>query len=405
MQLTISVLLGLLPFAVVSDNDWPGYRGDGSATAKAAKVPLEWSKEKNLLWQTTLPGKGPSSPVVVGDTVYITSNSGYKRDRLHVLAFDVASGKQRWERQLWATGGTECHPTTSMAAPTPTADTERVYALFATADLVCFDRLGNLVWYRPLAKEYPGITNQVGMASSPLLAGDALIVPMQNSGETTFCLAVDPKSGKDLWKLPRKREVHWSTPSVMKHNGQTLVLVQDDQALLALDAKTGKEAWRFSGIKPHDIVGPTTLGPDHVVVSGDGVALIKPGANDTTPQLVWKAEKLRLGYCTPIHHQGYLYALTNNGVLNCLDAKDGKQVWQHRLKGTFAACPVLAHDKILLVNEAGTTYVLDPTPKEAKVIATNNLTVPDPMMGTPAVANGRIFLRSDSMLFCVGQKN
>ncbi|HMP16707.1 MAG TPA: PQQ-binding-like beta-propeller repeat protein, partial [Gemmatales bacterium] len=131
-----------------------------------SSVPLTWSKTENLLWTVPLPGQGPSSPIVIDQTVFVTASSGYKQDRLHVFAFDIASGRKLWERQMWATGRTECHPKSAMAAPIPTADRERLYALFATADLACYDHQGNLLWYRALAQEYPSISNQVGMASS-----------------------------------------------------------------------------------------------------------------------------------------------------------------------------------------------------------------------------------------------
>ncbi|MFT3879183.1 MAG: PQQ-binding-like beta-propeller repeat protein [Gemmatales bacterium] len=104
--------------------DWPSYRGNGSA-AGTSNLPLTWSKTENLLWSAPLPGQGPASPIVIGNTVFVTASSGYKQDRLHVFAFDGATGKKQWERQLWATGRTECHPKSAMAAPTPTADSER----------------------------------------------------------------------------------------------------------------------------------------------------------------------------------------------------------------------------------------------------------------------------------------
>ena len=162
--ISIALLLSLSAFVVASD--WPGYRGNGSASGTSS-IPLTWSKTENLLWSAPLPGQGPASPIVIGNTVFVTASSGYKQDRLHVFAFDGSTGKKQWERQLWATGRTECHPKSAMAAPTPVADGERVYALFATADLVCFDHHGNMLLVPPPFSGIPSILNQVGMASSP----------------------------------------------------------------------------------------------------------------------------------------------------------------------------------------------------------------------------------------------
>lgn len=382
--------------------DWPGYRGNGSASG-TSNIPLKWNKTENVLWSAPLPGQGPASPIVIGNTVFVTASSGYKQDRLHVFAFDGSTGKKQWERQLWATGRTECHPKSAMAAPTPVADGERVYALFATADLVCFDHQGNMLWYRPLAQEYPSISNQVGMASSPILASGTLIIPMQNSGEASFYLGVDPKTGKDKWKVKLNKEVAWSTPCLMQQPNRTLVLYQDDVGLHAIDAANGQQAWNFTTFKTNGIVGPSIVGSDKVVVAGDEFAVIQPGSDDTTPKILWKTTKVRLGYCTPLQLDGMMLTLTNNGVINALKTEDGSVLWQQRVKGNFAASPVKVGDKVLVVNEEGTTYIIEPSVKEGKIVATNSVGAEN-MLGTPAVANDRIYLRSDGMLYCIGKK-
>lgn len=382
--------------------DWPGYRGTGTAISNS-NFPLTWSKSENLLWTAPLPGQGPASPIVVGNTVFVTASSGYKQDRLYVFGFDATSGKKLWERQLWATGRTECHPKSAMAAPTPTADSERVYALFATADLVCFDHQGNMLWYRPLSQEFPSITNQVGMASSPVLAGDTLVIPMQNLGDASFYLGVDRRTGKDKWKVKLNKETAWSTPCIMQQPNRSLLIYQDDQGLHAIDAASGQQAWNFTAFKTNGIVGPSVIDNDKVVVAGANFAVIQPGNDDTTPKIVWQSTKVRLGYCTPVMHDGKLVTLTNGGVINCLKADDGTVLWQQRVKGNFAASPVLAQGKLLVVNEEGTTYVIEPGAKEGKIVATNALGAEN-MLGTPAIANDRIYFRSDSMLYCVGKK-
>ncbi|MBL8822845.1 MAG: PQQ-like beta-propeller repeat protein [Planctomycetia bacterium] len=383
-------------------SDWPGYRGNGTAAGKS-NAPLTWSKTENLLWSAPLPGKGPASPIAIGNTVFITASSGFKNDRLHVMAYEGTTGKKLWERQLWATGRTECHPKSSMAAPTPTADKERVYALFATADLACFDHQGNMLWYRPLTQEYPSISNQVGMASSLLLADQTLIIPMQNTGEASFYLAVDTATGNDKWKIKLNKEVAWSTPCLMKQNNRQLLVYQDDVGLHAVDASTGQPAWNFTTFKTNGIVGPSVLDNDKIVVAGDEFAVLKPGADDTTPSIVWKTNKVRLGYCTPLQLDGKMITLTNNGVISCIKTTDGTVLWQQRVKGSFAASPVLVQDKVLVVNEEGTSFILEVGEKEGKILHTNALGAEN-MLGTPAVANDKLYFRSDAMLYCVGKK-
>src|SRR5262249_45411184 len=143
--------------------DWTQFRGPGGAgVSDETGIPTTWSEKENIRWKADLPGRGLSNPVIAGGRVYVTACSGHEQQRLHVLCLDVRNGKKLWERQVWATGNTGCHEKTNMAAPTPATDGERVYALFATADLACFDKNGNLLWYRSLVGDYPTLTNQVG---------------------------------------------------------------------------------------------------------------------------------------------------------------------------------------------------------------------------------------------------
>src|SRR5205085_8282456 len=143
---------------------------------------------------------------------------------LHVLCFDLADGKKLWERQFWATGTTLCHPKTNMAAPTPVTDGERLYALFATHDLVALDRNGGLLWFRSLTGDYPTVGNNVGMASSPVLWKDLLIVAVENPGES-FGVAIDKRTGKNRWRVPRPRDIHGVTPLVIGNGGRAEAVV------------------------------------------------------------------------------------------------------------------------------------------------------------------------------------
>src|SRR6185436_7297544 len=126
---------------------------------------------QHLAWKTDLPGRGLSSPIIIGDKIFVTSCSGPKQQRLHVLCFNASNGAKLWERQFWATGRTMCQPKMSVAAPTPASDGERIVAIFSSNDIVCLDLDGNLLWLRGLGRDYPNASNSVGMSSSLLLAG------------------------------------------------------------------------------------------------------------------------------------------------------------------------------------------------------------------------------------------
>jgi outer membrane protein assembly factor BamB len=396
----VSSILFLLPLPHSVAGDWTQFRGsNGTAVSDETGLPVKWSQTENIRWQAELPGRGLSNPVIAGGKVFVTASSGFQENRLHVLCFDEKTGKKLWERQIWSTGGTACHPKTNMAAPTPATDGQAVYALFATADLVCYEADGTLRWYRSLVKDYPSITNQVGMAASPLLARDLLIVPMDNVGES-FLAGIDLKTGKNRWKVNRPPSLNWVTPVLRQVGQETEILFQDETALNAYDLATGKTRWTYSAQDLSYIPCPIVAG-DLVVTPGKLTVALKPAGKLETPTEVWTSAKVKAtGYASPLFYQDRVYAL-NGVVLWCADPATGKPVWELRLKGPIAASPVAAEGCIYMVNEKGLTQVIKLGDKP-EIIAENNLK--DDILATPAIANGCIYLRSDKKLYCIGKK-
>jgi outer membrane protein assembly factor BamB len=378
--------------------DWPQFRGPGgSAVSTEDNIPVQWSAKDGIAWKVPLSGRGLSCPVVAKDRLYLTSSSGYKESRLHVLAFDPKNGAKLWERQFQSTGNTTCHPKTCMAAPTPVTDGERVFALFACGDVAALDRDGNLLWYRSLATDYPDITNMVGMASSPALWKDVLVLPMDNAGDS-FVLAIDAKTGKNLWKLERPRTINWTTPLVADHvaKGANVVL-QTDNSLVSVDANTGKEIWSISTTGPTTIPSPT-LSDGLLLAPGKETLVLDPSNGGNAPALKWKSSKLVGGYASPLVHKGVVYGMSSIG-LNAMDARDGKEIGQIRMKGPFSGSPIIAGNHLYLVNEEGTGYVVK-LGEKLELVSTNELK--DTILCTPAIHNGKMYLRSDSSLYCIG---
>ena len=159
------------------------------------------------------------------------------------------TGKKLWERRFAATGETACHPKTCMAANTPVTDGEDVYALFGTGDLAAVDHDGNLLWYRSLVGDYPTITNQVGMAASPVVYKDVLLVPMENVGDS-FAAALDKRTRANLWKVKRTKDINWVTPLIVEKGGRAEVLFQTSKELTSYDINTGKVNWSFHRAAP-----------------------------------------------------------------------------------------------------------------------------------------------------------
>lgn len=400
MKYTFSLVFGLVLTLPVMADDWKQFRGPGGRSVSSEnKVPIIWSKTKNIGWKAKIPGRGLSNPIIAEGRVYVTSSSGWQQNRLHVLCFDEKTGKQLWHRQFWATGGTQSHPKTCMAAPTPVTDGKNVYALFATQDLVALDRDGNLLWYRSLTQDYPTIGNNVGMASSPTLWKDVLLVSVENVGES-FAVGIDTKTGHNKWSVPRPRAINWASPIVIEKAGKAQVIFMAPDDMTAYDPATGKEIWTYKkgGLSR---IPSVTFAEGLLLCPGKEMHAIEPGTKKTKPSVAWQERKLQCGYASPLVHNGKIYTLTSRGVLRCADVLTGEEVWSKRLEGAFAATPVLAGNQLYVVNEEGTTYVIK-TGSGPNLIGTNS--VEDKIMATPAIANGAIYLRSDDYVYCIREK-
>jgi len=393
----IGLLLGLVAAAGqrAETRDWPQFRGPGGlGISSETGLPVEWAKDKGIRWRVDLPGRGLSSPVIVDGRLYVTACTGPEQERLHVLCFEARTGRPLWHRQLAATGSTQCNKKTNMAAPTPAADAGRVFALFATCDLAAFDKDGNLLWYRSLASDYPTIGNNVGIAASPVLYKDILFVPMENVGES-FAAAIDARTGRNLWKDGRSQKINWTTPIVVSRGGRAEVLFQSPDELTAYAPETGKRLWSHAA-KLSTIPSP---------VAGDGVVFC-PGGTSVALRLgkeaaerVWESDKLGTPCPSPTYYKGRLYSINSAGIVSCADARDGNVLWRERTQGPYSASPVVAEERLYLVNDAGATTVLK-LGDEPKMLAVNALA--DPMLASPAIACGALYLRSDAYLYCIG---
>ncbi len=392
-------IVTLLTAALAGAGEWSQFRGPAaSGVAEEKGLASSWSPTENVLWKSEVPGRSVASPVVAGGRVYVASASGIRSDKLSVSAYDGKTGALLWHRQLNATGNTGCHPKSSMAAPTPAADANGVYVLFATADLVALDKEGNVRWYRSLAGDYPKIANQVGMASSPILWKDKLIVPMDSDGES-FLAAIDTADGKNLWRVERAKEINWVTPTLRKVGEKAEVMFPSRSGMVAYDADTGKKVWTY-GTEGSTIPTPVMMG-DQVLMMSRGLVCLQP-KGESTPDVVWTSQKLASGSCTPVVYGDHIYNVSAAGVLVCADKK-GNEIWTERLKkGKYWASPIAADGKIFVCNDEGICTVVEAGGEMPKVLATNDLK--EEIMGTPAIANGVIYVQTVKNLYCIGMK-
>jgi len=395
---TWPVALALVCAATASDAaDWRQFRGnDNNSVAPGARLPVKWSENENLAWKVDLPGRGPSSPIVVGDRVIVTCSSGPRQDRLYVICFDAKTGRQRWRRQFWATGRTFCHPTTANATPTPASDGQRIFAFYSSNDLVCLDLDGNFLWFRGLAHDYLEARNDVGMASSPVVVGDTVVVQVENHGDS-FATGIDAATGHTRWRLARDQESSWSSPVVLRgaEAGKEAVLLQSQSGITVLDPQTGKQRWKYD-VKCAGIPS-SVVTSDKVFVPANGLTALRASADPKTDRFVWDSNRIRPGTASPVVHAGRVYVAGGGGILTCADAANGEILWKLRLQGPFWSTPVFAGTHLYVINGKGLAQVVKVGDQKGELIATSNFG--ETIQASPAVADGAYYVRSDKHLW------
>jgi outer membrane protein assembly factor BamB len=388
--------------AAVQAGDWPGWRGPGGLGISDEKaLPVKWSATQNVLWKVPLPGAGLSAPVVWGDRVFLTASDGRASDRLHVLCFDRNDGRTVWHTRLFGSASSEGeYPAGGMAVPTPATDGRRLYAVFGTGDLIALDCDGRPVWIRSLAQEYGPFRNRWGMAASPLLLDDLLVILVDHWGQS-YLLGVDPKTGANRWKTNRDAAVNWSSPLAVTVNGRTQIVVTGTNHVCGYDARSGQELWKVAGMQEQCIPSPVARGGTVYAVSGRKGMTLAIDLHDAKPAVRWKSKRGAPYIPSPVCYGPYYYLLEDEGFGTCLDAATGAEVWRERLGGHYQASPLAAAGRLYYTNLDGVITVVQAGPK-FQVLAKNDLG--ESIAASPAPAHGRLFIRGEKHLFCVGAK-
>jgi outer membrane protein assembly factor BamB len=383
--------------------DWRQFRGnDANGIADGPSPPTTFSDTENMAWKVSLPGRGLSSPIVVGDKVFISASSGPRQDRLHVLCFSAKDGSELWHRQVWATGRTMCHPKSSVAAPTPCSDGKRVFAVYSSNDAVCYDLDGNLQWYRALAVDSPNASNSLGMSSSPVVVDDTLVVMVESDADS-FTTGLAAEDGLTRWKIARPRKANWTSPGIMrgKNGAGDLVLVQSSAGVAAVEPKTGKVAWNYGD--GASTIPSLVVSEDVAYVPSFGVTALRPSPTGSeVPEMVWRAENVKPGTGSPLIYKDSLFVVANGGILNRLDPKDGSKTWQTRLKGSFSGSAVAAGDHLYLFSEDGVGQVVAMKSDAGDLIHSHSLG--ETILCTPAISDGALYVRSDGHLWKIAAK-
>jgi outer membrane protein assembly factor BamB len=398
-------LLLTLTFAALANGlaagDWPGFRGPlGNGVSDEVGLPVALDAKKHIAWRVELPGRGLSSPLVVGDRVFVTASGGTRQDRLQIICLNAADGSVIWQRQFWATGSTMCHKKTSIAAPTPVTDGRRLFAIFSSNDLFCLDLDGNLQWLRGMTLDYPNARNSLGMASSLVLAGGVLVAQVESDSES-FTAGLDKQNGVNLWRVDRPKSANWTTATVQKTgSGTEMLLLQSGKGIHAVNPKNGEVAWHYADgaatIPSSALAGGVLYVPSH------GLTALELADDGRSFKQKWRSSRLRPGTASPLVHRDRVYSLNNAGVLTCGDTDSGKRLWQLRLDGPFGGSPVVADNHLYAFNEEGMVQVVDLSAPEGRIAGEMDLG--EMIQCSPAVSNGALYVRSNRRIWKIARK-
>lgn len=387
-----------LSLLATAQADWPQFRGPNSNGVANGPTPPGDLKADNILWKAELPGRGLSSPIVIGDNIFLTASSGPKQERLHVFCFAAKDGAKLWQRQFEATGRTMSHEKTCVAAPTPCSDGQRLFVTYSTNDVVALDLQGNVLWLRGLTADYPNASNSLGMASSLVVVGETVVAMVENDSDS-FTVGLDVKTGKNVWKLPRKKIANWTSPVTFTMGGKTNVALLSQDGVAAVDPATGSQLWKLPGgtTTPSCAASGSVL---YVPVNGTtAYDLSKPGSE---PEELWQSTQLSNATASPVVAGEFIYTLNGAGVLAKATASDGKSLWKLRLNGKFSGSPVVSGQFLYVVSEEGLLKVVDTKAEEGAIVS--ELQLGGQLLCTPAISDGKIYVRSDSTLWQIGAK-
>lgn len=390
----VSIVL-LLTIAVTSEADWREFRGPlGSSLAAGAQLPTQWSGKENIAWKVPLVGRGPSSPIVVGDRIYVTSSAGARQEKLIVLCFDMKDGSELWRRQFWATGRTLTHISSANAAPTPASDGKRIFAFYSSNDLVCLDLDGNLQWFRGMAFDYPQAGNDIGMSASPVVSGNTVIVQIETMGDS-FAAGLNVETGETRWKIDRKANSNWCSPTLLKQKGEKeVVLLQSPHILTAHDPVTGKQVWQYESECGSIPSAVTSAG--RVYLPTKGLTALEVG-DSTAPKFLWESNQLSPSASSPIVDGDRVYTINRAGVLACASTEDGKILWQQRVGGSHWSTPIIADHHMYCINQEGKVRIVKLGESKGEIVSEYEFG--ENIQASPAVVGNAMYIRSDKHLW------
>ena len=438
MRIPVALLMVGGLAALVHADDWPNWRGPASSGITSERgLPERWSDAENIAWKSPLDGLGISSPIVSGDLVVVTAQRGSGEVRpgprlmqsgdaatagerplgdgpakgdgrvtFLVSAFDRRAGTRAWQLELPAEQPLpSVHEKHNLASPSPVTDGQRVYAWFATGQIAAVDRSGMLVWKKHLGADYGPFEINWGHGSSPTVFRDLLILICYHESQS-YLLALDTRTGAVRWKVDAPAGVtSYSTPLVIEAGGKAEVIVNSSTGVSGHDLATGARLWHIDEANRFPI--PMPLFQNGLIYASRGYRsspfmAVRPGGRGDVAgsHVAWRASSGAPYVSSLVYYDNLIYMVGDVGVLTVVDAATGARVHQERIGGVYSASPVAGDGKVYLLSEDGETIVVA-AGRTPKVISRNRIAARQ--LASPAIAGGRLFIRSDDALYAIGK--
>ena len=389
---------------VSSPMDWPMWRGprcDGISLESTA--PLEWSTTKNVAWKTEIPGDGRSSPIVAGDSVFVTTSIAQSQSR-RLLRIDRKTGEIQWNSELHIGPTEQQHKFNTSASSTPATDGMRIYCTFVDDEkmiVVAVDWHGDIVW-----KVSPGsFLSKHGFAASPVVCDEGVLVNGHQDG-IAFVVLLDPSNGEEIWRYKPDVDLRsFSTPVLAEIDGARQIILSGAKQTLGLDPKTGEKIWWVDG-PTEKVVCTPSIGLGHIFAFGGSpdvraIAIRQGGTGDLTKtNIAWTIERGMPYVPTPLLSKDYLHIVDDMGIYTCLNPLTGKSMKTIRKGGNTYSSPVGTKDRIYLFDDTGLCTVIANGPN-FEVLAKNS--IEELVQSTPAIADNSLYVRSERYLWKISE--